>query len=55
MQVKTFLITAGLSAAAGAAAVLLMPKDTKAYRVADETADMLKMEAGKIMDVISGR
>lgn len=55
MQVKTFVLTVGLSAAAGAAAVLMMPKNTKVYRVADETADMIKMEAGRIMDVISGK
>ena len=55
MQVKSFVLTVGLSAVAGAAAVLMLPKHTKAYRVADETADMLKMEAGRILDVISGK
>jgi len=50
MQVKSFIATIGLGMAAGAAAVLLMPKNSKVYKVADDAAQMLKMEAGRMMD-----
>lgn len=55
MQVKTFIATVGLSAAAGAAAILMMPKNSKAYRVANDTVQSIKMEAGKMMDTIGGK
>lgn len=44
MQVKTFIATMGLGAAAGAAAILLIPKNSKAYRAANDAAQMLKAE-----------
>ena len=55
MQVKTFFLTLGLGAAAGAAAVFLMPKDSKIYRKADDIADNIKIEAGCMIDKMCGR
>ena len=50
MQVKSFIATVGLSMAAGAAAVLMLPKHSEAYRVANDAAQAIKQEAGKMMD-----
>lgn len=47
MEVKTFAVTLGLGMAAGAAAVLLMPKQSKVYKTADETARKLKEEVSE--------
>ena len=55
MQVKSFITTVGLSAIAGAATVLLMPKNSKAYQVADDTAQAIKTEAGRIINTMSGK
>lgn len=55
MQVKSFITTVGLSAAAGAAAVLMMSKNSKTYRVADEAAKAIKTEATRMMNTISGK
>ena len=52
MQVKSFVVTIGLGMVAGAAAVLMMPKNCKVYRKADEAAQTLKMEAGRMMDAM---
>ena len=52
MQMKTWIASVGLGAVAGAAAVFLMPKHSDAYRMADDAAHTLKMEAGKMMDAI---
>ena len=48
MQIKSFVTTMGLGMAAGAAAILLLPKESKAYRAADDAAQILKTEAGRI-------
>ena len=50
MQTKAFFTTVVLSAAVGAASVLLMPKDSKVYRAAEDVAESLKAEAGRMMD-----
>ena len=50
MQVKSFLATVGIGMAAGAAAVLMLPKHSEAYRIADSTAQTIKQEAGKMLD-----
>jgi len=42
MEVKSFIATMSLGAVAGAAAVLMMPKDSKAYRKADQAVQTLK-------------
>ena len=48
MQVKTFIATMGIGAAAGAAAVLMMPKDSKLYRKADSAAQTLKNKVSEM-------
>ena len=52
MQMKTWIASLGLGAAAGAAAILLMPKHSQAYRMADDAAHTIKTEAGKMLDAI---
>ena len=52
MQIKGWITTIGLGAIAGAAAVFLMPKHSDAYRMANNTVQNLKMEAGKMMDLM---
>ena len=52
MQLKTWIASLGLGAAAGAAAILLMPKHSQTYRVANEAAQTIKIEAGKMLDAI---
>ncbi|MBQ9967158.1 MAG: hypothetical protein IJO88_00350 [Oscillospiraceae bacterium] len=52
MKAKTFLATVTLSAAAGAATILLMPKHSKFYRTAEDAAEIVKMEAGKMLDIM---
>lgn len=49
MRIKSFIITAGLGAVAGAAALLMMPKYSKVYQTADDAAQMIKTEAGRII------
>ena len=55
MQVKSFIATVSLSAVAGAAAILMIPRNSKAYRIAEDTAQTLKSEASHMMNVISGK
>ena len=50
MKAKTFLAAVSLSAAAGATAILLMPKDSKFYRTAEDAIETVKMEAGRMWD-----
>ena len=50
MKAKTFLTAVSLSAVAGAAAILLMPKDSKVYRTAEDAVESVKMEAGRMFD-----
>ena len=44
MEVKTFAATLGLGMAAGAAAMLMIPKQSKVYKAADNAAAKLKEE-----------
>lgn len=50
MQVKSFVATVGLSMVAGAAAVLMLPKNSGVYRAADDAARTIKQEAGRMMN-----
>ena len=52
MQVKTLVITLGLGAAAGAAAILMTPKHSQAYQTMRSAADTVKMEAGRLWDAM---
>lgn len=49
MQVKSLITTVGLGMVAGAAAVLMMPKHSEAYRMADDAAHTLKQSANRMM------
>ena len=42
MQVKSVLLTVGIGAVAGAATMLLIPRHSEAYRLADDAAHSLK-------------
>lgn len=50
MQVKTLVISLGIGAAAGAAAILLTPKHSQAYQTMSNVAETVKMEAGRMWD-----
>lgn len=50
MQVKTFVASVGLGMVAGAAAMLMIPKHSQVYRVADDAAQTIKHEAGRMLD-----
>ena len=50
MQVKTLLLSLGIGAAAGAAAILMTPKNSQTYQKMHNVADTVKMEAGHIWD-----
>jgi len=52
MQVKSMLTSVGLGMVAGAAAILMIPRHSEAYRVADHTAHNLKHRAERMMDAI---
>jgi gas vesicle protein len=54
MQVKTFLLTLGVGAAAGALGALMLPKDSEVYQTADKAAKSIKTEAGKAIQSMSG-
>ena len=55
MQVKSFIATVGIGAVAGAAAVLMMPKNSKAYHTVNDTAQAIKTEAGRMIDSMMGK
>lgn len=50
MQIKPWITTVGFGMIAGAAAVLMLPKHSDAYRMADDAAHTIKREAGKMID-----
>lgn len=50
MQVKTWITSVGLGMVAGAAAILMIPRRSEAYRIADDTAQSIKHSAVKMMD-----
>ncbi len=52
MKMKSFLATMGLGMVAGAAAMLMIPKHSEVYRMADDAANTIKQEAGKMLDSI---
>ncbi len=55
MNVKGWAITAGLGAAAGAVAVLMMPKNNPTRRLASKAADKMEDVAYKVGDAISAK
>ena len=54
MQVKSLLLTVGIGAVAGAATMLLIPRHSEAYRVADDAAPSPKPGAKKMSDPTRG-
>lgn len=52
MKVSSFLATMGIGMVAGAATMLMIPKHSEAYRMADDAANAIKQEAGKMFDSI---
>ncbi|MDD5954552.1 MAG: hypothetical protein PUD38_05045 [Firmicutes bacterium] len=54
MGVKGWAITAGLSAAVGAVAVLMMPKTNPTRKLAAKAANKMEDVAWKIEDKLSG-
>lgn len=50
MQVKTWAITAGLGAAAGAVAILMMPRTNPARKLAAQAANKVEDAAWKMGD-----
>ena len=50
MSVKGWAVTAGLSAAAGAVAILMMPRTTPTRRLASKAANKMEDVAWKIED-----
>lgn len=55
MQLKGWAITAGLGAAAGAIAILMMPKNNPARKLAAQAANKVEDAAWKLTDKISDR
>lgn len=55
MEIKGWALTAGLSAAMGAVAVLMMPKSNPTRRLAAKAANKVEDVAWKVSDTISGK
>ena len=55
MNAKGWAITAGLGAAAGAVAVLMMPKSNPTRRLAAKAANKMEDVAWKVSDSISNK
>lgn len=55
MEIKGWALTAGISAAMGAVAVLMMPKSNPTRRLAAKAANKVEDVAWKVSDTISGK
>lgn len=55
MTIKSWAITAGIGAAAGAVAVLMMPKTNPTRRLAAKAANKVEDAAWKVSDAISDK
>ena len=55
MNAKGWAITAGLGAAAGAVAVLMMPRNNPTRRLAAKAANKMEDVAWKVSDTISNK
>lgn len=53
MQVKKWAITMGLGAAAGAVAILMMPRDNPTRRLAAKAANKVEDAAWKVSDKLT--
>lgn len=52
MEIKTAAISLGIGMIAGAAAALMIPKQSKPYQVASDVADTIKSGVTQISDTI---
>ena len=50
MQVRSFILTLGAGVAVGALGALMLPKNSTVYQTANDAAQMLRQEAGKVID-----
>lgn len=55
MTLKSWAITAGIGAAAGAVAILMMPKTNPTRRLVSKAANKMEDAALKVSDAISER
>ena len=55
MSAKSWAITAGLSAAAGAVAILMMPRTNPTRKLAAKAANKMEDVAWKVSDSISSK
>ena len=55
MHVKGWAITAGIGAAAGAVAVLMMPRNNPTRRLAAKAANKMEDVAWKVSDTITNK
>lgn len=54
MELKTAAISLGIGVVAGAAAVMLMPKQSKPYQVANDVVQSVKDGVEQVSDTIRG-
>ena len=52
MEVKAFAGALGLGLLAGAAAAMMLPKQSKVYRIANDAAQTVKREVENVVDVM---
>ena len=55
MNLKGWAVTAGIGAAAGAVAVLMMPRTNPTRRLAAKAANKMEAVAGKVSDTLSDK
>lgn len=55
MEMKSFALTLGLGAAAGAVAVMMLPRQCTARRMAHMAAEKVEDAAAKVADTITGK
>lgn len=53
MQMRTLAITMGLGAAAGAVAIMMMPRQSAARRLVSKAADKVEDAAWKVSDKLN--
>ena len=54
MRLRGLAITMGLGAAAGAVAIMMMPKSNPTRRLAEKAADKVEETAWKVTDKLTG-
>ena len=54
MSIKSFAISMGIGAAAGAVAIMMMPKNSPGRRLAAKAADKVEDAAMRVSDKLTG-